>query len=193
MLLAVWGWDMSQWILEPQFRAYDPLRGAQYYWTNVYCWLQSDGLTAPDSSVVGPLQSATVGMSKPNATRVNYRVRSFDNTYYSVVSDAQFGSYSGFGSGYLFGWCALLRGYDAADNQVAYKRLRGNWSQADIPGYLLSAELLAYLQGYADNVLAPLPLCSWRGVPVVRWRVAPEAHIWQQRHGSKRAARPVFV
>ena len=185
---------MSLWIYDSQHRALDRGSGNLYYWTNVFYWLQDDAASLPSSAVVDALSTATWYAARPNNTRVSYRVRNLAGSYDVVTSAPEVGAYGTPSSAdWFIPWCFYARGYDAGGSPIAYKRVRGCWATVDVVSNQMSDGLYAYLQYYTDHYLTPLPLCNVRGVPIVRWEMERTLRSWQRRHGSKRAARPVFV
>jgi hypothetical protein len=88
--------------------------------------------------------------------------------------------------------CVLID-FFAAGQRVGYKRVRG-WPSALMRGQVWDSALIAWLRDHAVPGIWPLvPLCNRAGVLFDDFEVRPEIYNWQQRHGSKRAARPVFV
>lgn len=181
------------WSFEAQFRAYDRVRDHAYYWTNCYYWLQDDALSTPTPTIVGDLDAASWYALRQNTVRQNYRVRCSTWAYDVVTQSAHPGSIGPSVLSWFIPWYFLVRGYDDSGNQVAYKRLRGCWALEDVDSGQMTDELYTYLRGYTEGYLEPLPLCSVRGIPVVRWEVDRVLRLWQQRHGSSRVTRPVFV
>jgi len=184
---------MALWTLDVQYFYWLPDGETRYYWTNCYAWLQDDALTVPDSAVVTPLQLATIALAKQNTTRQLYRIRNRPMTYQHIFVDNAVGGYPGFASDGLLDYCVLLHGYNASGSQIAYKRLRGVWSQSEMDARTWKPALVSYLQAYVDGHFPGLPLCNWGGRSVSSWRVDSAIHIWQQRHGTKRRARPVIA
>lgn len=183
---------MNIWKFEPQFWAFDRAKDQRYYWTNCYAWLQDESLTTPISSVQNALDSISWGCAPAATTRACFRVSCEAVGYDAIAVSAHTGSWSGTGLvRYWLHWAAFLRGYDASGVQRAYKRLR-NWGLGDCPAGMLSDDLYSYVNNYAV-LLSEQPLCSWSGVPIVSWTVDRALRPWQQRHGSKRAARPVYA
>lgn len=184
---------MALWSFEPQFRALDRTSGQPYYWTNCYYWLQDDTTPTPLSAVVDALNAASWYAARPNNVRQSYRIRCNTWAYDVVMTDPQPGAYGPAEPTWFIPWVFYIRGYDADNRPIAYKRLRGCWSVVDVDNNQMVDALYNYLRYYTDHYLAPLPLCNVRGYSVVRWEIERTLRNWQQRHGSKRAARVVFA
>lgn len=184
---------MVLWSLEPQYQINDPVNDFKpYYWTNVYYWQQS-GASSPDSDIVNRLEAITWGMVAQSVRRLCYRVRCAASGYDVTVSDPQYGTWDSAGSLYLVPWCVYIGGYGNDGELVAYKRLRGGYHVEDASGPVWGSALLTWLQTWIVDQWRLVPLCNHLGVVPVSWEIDPAIHLWQQRHGSKRAARPVYA
>lgn len=184
---------MALWTFDVQFRAYSRPLDAAYYWTNVYYWLQGDSLSTPQSSVVSALDAFTFYAARQNNVRTSYRVRCATWSYDTVTSHAVPGSLGPAVSNWFIPWYFLLRAYDVEGQQVGYKRLRGCWAFEDVVEGQMTDALYDYINTGIVDYLTPQPLCNVRGVPIARWEIDRALRCWQLRHGSKRAARPLFA
>jgi hypothetical protein len=181
------------WTFDSQHRALNRPGDASYYWTNVYYWLQDNAASTPGSDIVNALDAFPSYAARENNIRTSFRVRCASWSYDVTTTRSEPGSYGPSIINWFIPWYFRLLAYDADDNVVGYKRLRGCWGFEDVAEGQMVDDLYDYLRVGLDAYLTPQPLCNVRGVPIVRWEIDRTLRNWQLRHGSKRAARPVLA
>ena len=184
---------MATLIFEQQYRIDSaPPARPLHYWTNCWAWQQDDPNT-PDNDIVTTLARAAQEAIPRRTTLVEWRIILPSHIVIWPAGHIET-------PGLAFdveepgpvGQCLLVDFY-AAGKRVGYKRFRGPWYNSLQRGPVWDSSLVNYFETIVVPDFMAAPICNRRGVLFDDFRVRPEVCPWQMRHGSKRAARPVFV
>ena len=184
---------MFTWHFDQQYRLDSPPPSHPlYYWTNDYSWLQADGVT-PDNDIVTNFVQGCRYCIPQQTTQVDWRVTAPDGSFIWPLGPTE---NSGLAPFYdpagVLGLC-LLVDFFSAGKRVGYKRYRGPWSDSLVLGTQWDSALVSYFDTSVIPNLMVNPLCNRQGIAFDDYFVRSTIYMWQQRHGTKRRSRPVFV
>jgi hypothetical protein len=191
--VVMWVLVVAAWNFDQQFRLDSPPPShPMYYWTSCWSWQQDSG-DEPDPDYLSYMAGGMRAFAPHQLTVTIWRVVGPSHVVTWPLGPAENSGTAPFdGAIGPLSTCVLIDFY-ASGNRVGYKRVRG-WPPGLMRGAVWDSALIAWLRDHAvPNILPLVPLCNRAGVLFDDYEVRPEIHNWQQRHGSKRAARPVFV
>lgn len=187
------GAALAVWIFDQQYRIDTPPPALPlYYWTNSWSWVQDDALTPNDDYLFALVQGARYLVPQQTVHTI-WRVTRPDGERQFPLGNVSNSGLAPFtGPPGVVGCCVLVD-FFAGGRRAGYKRLRGPWPDSLMRGSLWDSALISWLEQTGVPQMLDAPLCNRRGVLFDDFVVRSEIYPWQQRHGSKRVARPVFV
>lgn len=184
---------MALWHLDVQYRYTDySFTIPQYYWTNVYSWLQGPTDHAVPDYILA-LEDYLPRVIPAYTVFDHHRYRCPASGYENIVGLGEFGTIPGELSSPLWTDVVLARMYSTAGAWCGYKRFRGPWDKSRLSAGVWVSSLVSALQVACAAVLDNVPLCNYSGVSIGSVVVDNASYHWQQRHGTNRRARSVIV
>lgn len=184
---------MYLWKFDQQYRLDSPPPSTPlYYWTNTYYFLQALE-HEPDYDNCNFWYVNMRTFIPRRTTQIEWRATSpAGDVVWPLGTIENSGIANFYGDPGPIPLCVYVDFFHQG-RRVGYKKYRGPWQDSLVNGSLWDSALISWFNDSAMPELMFGNPCNHRGVLFDDYRVRPDIHLWQQRHGSKRATRPVFV